>query len=330
MNLIKMAAQTVRRKNPIKVYTDGSSVKRGRRREGGYGILTLFSDGTEERVAGPVKEGTNNQAELTAIKRALQLYPGNYTIYSDSNYSIKALTVWYLNWQRNGWRNARGKEVLNQELIKEILELKEARDIDFKHVKAHQKGFEKGDDFYYNDIADQLANRGRELNKEDVSTGGVSTGGVSSPKQEDRLLGTSSLAASLYPGLYLPIDQIYVYAKKDKFGVIVVLENKQTLEETCSGGDNHYETSLLAIEHVLTKYPGNYTTHINDQIVVKAIPHWLANWKANDWYKKDSYDRVKYYQNWIAIDQLLEEQEITLRYYKSCHGNKYLEKLCYI
>ena len=77
---------------------------------------------------------TNQRAEITAIilalevglKRYGELHSSPYmkvTIYSDSKYVIGCMTEWIPKWRRNGWRNAAGNPVANQDLIKEAAEL---------------------------------------------------------------------------------------------------------------------------------------------------------------------------------------------------------------
>jgi hypothetical protein len=59
-----------------------------------------------------------------AISRALDIAPidKDVVIYSDSNYSIKCVTEWFISWVRKGWKNSAGKAVENQDIIKPIIE----------------------------------------------------------------------------------------------------------------------------------------------------------------------------------------------------------------
>lgn len=100
-------------------------------------------------------EATNQRAELYAILLALEILereaPGvAATVYTDSAYSIGCLTKWWPAWVKNGWRNAAGKPVMNQDIIKPILAALEGRSISFKHVKAHRNN-------EWNNQADLLA-----------------------------------------------------------------------------------------------------------------------------------------------------------------------------
>ena len=71
----------------------------------------------------PQTRHTNQRAELTALQRALEIAPRNtpVTILTDSKYAIDCVTVWYLNWRRNGWVTAAGKTVENRDVIENVL-----------------------------------------------------------------------------------------------------------------------------------------------------------------------------------------------------------------
>lgn len=87
---------------------------------------------------------TNQRAELTAIQRALDIAPSHrdVTIYTDSKYSIDCVTNWYKNWVKNGWVNSKGKPVENKDIIQDIRDKIEERDMlekatYFVWVKGH-------------------------------------------------------------------------------------------------------------------------------------------------------------------------------------------------
>lgn len=73
------------------------------------------------------------------VSQLLQTLPFIFRIFSDSQYSINCLTVWYKTWQRNGFRNSKNDEVVNKQLIIEILaELEPLRNrVSFHYVKGH-------------------------------------------------------------------------------------------------------------------------------------------------------------------------------------------------
>lgn len=87
---------------------------------------------------------TNQRAELTALKRAIDIAPLNKhaIIFTDSKYSINCVTVWFTNWRSNGWHNAQGKPVENKDLIEPIITKIDERfrmkgKTEFRWVKGH-------------------------------------------------------------------------------------------------------------------------------------------------------------------------------------------------
>lgn len=99
-----------------------------------------------ETYPGGIPSCTNNYAELAAIDLALnKLLQINFVktksikILTDSEYSLKSLTEWIINWRRNGWKNAKNKPVKNAEIIRvidgKLQQLKVP--YTFEHVSAH-------------------------------------------------------------------------------------------------------------------------------------------------------------------------------------------------
>ena len=143
------------------VFCDGSSNQRSK---ASFGVF--FKDGDRRNIGKVlnIDNPTNNKAELSAIWASLKLTDPDkpLIIYSDSTYSINCLTKWYKNWMKNGWKTAKGEDVLNKNLIKKILKLLENRDVKFKHVRAHKtaptnKNSHEYFLWYGNHVADFLA-----------------------------------------------------------------------------------------------------------------------------------------------------------------------------
>ena len=107
-------------------------------------------------IGGRAEHATNNQMELTAPIEALKYakthlrHGVNVEIVSDSKYVILGITEWIFNWERNGWRNAAKKPVLNRELWEELHKLTEELKPKWTYVKGHN-----GDK--WNDRADEIA-----------------------------------------------------------------------------------------------------------------------------------------------------------------------------
>jgi ribonuclease HI len=129
--------------NIIEVYTDGSFMKRNGVKCG-YGVY--FPGKELKNISKKFKKKplTNQRAELYAILKALKvinekLFFNEIHIYTDSEYSIKSLTEWIKGWKKNNWKSSKGKDVLNQDIIKKIDKIlqKYPRQIKFTHVRSH-------------------------------------------------------------------------------------------------------------------------------------------------------------------------------------------------
>lgn len=118
----------------ITIYTDGSS--RGNPGPGGYGAVLMYGDKRKELSAG-YRKTTNNRMELMGVIAALEALkkPGlNITIYTDSQYIVKALNEGWLNkWLATNF--AKGKK--NKDLWVRFYNLYKQHQIKFVWVKGH-------------------------------------------------------------------------------------------------------------------------------------------------------------------------------------------------
>lgn len=113
--------------NEIYIFTDGSSRKSKELLNSGIGVyLGYQSINIKEQYSNK----TNNQCELMAMDYAFKLIIRYYRelsdigkiikIVSDSEYSIKACSVWLSQWKNNNWKTSSGDAVKNKELIESI------------------------------------------------------------------------------------------------------------------------------------------------------------------------------------------------------------------
>ena len=117
------------------IYTDGSS--RGNPGPGGW--AAIIDDGEMIREIGGTEEHTtNNRMELMACIRAIEsVEEDEATLYTDSEYVMKGITLWVKNWQVKGWKTAAKKPVLNQDLWQALLMATEGKDIKWEYVAGH-------------------------------------------------------------------------------------------------------------------------------------------------------------------------------------------------
>lgn len=80
--------------------------------------------------------------ELYALRRGLEyLTQKKGTIYTDSKYAFGVVHTFGKMWEERGLLNAKGKGLICDGLILEILEaLKGPEEISMVHVKGHQRG----------------------------------------------------------------------------------------------------------------------------------------------------------------------------------------------
>ncbi|MFA5936938.1 MAG: ribonuclease HI [Candidatus Paceibacterota bacterium] len=144
----------------ITIYTDGAA--RGNPGRAGFGVVVIWG-GKIKEIGGASKHATNNQMELTAPIEALkycvrQDLTQGVEIFSDSKYVILGITEWIFNWQKNNWRNAAKKPVLNKELWEELFSLSKHFKIKWNYVEGHSG-------YKWNERADEIATNLADGNK---------------------------------------------------------------------------------------------------------------------------------------------------------------------
>lgn len=131
----------------IIMYTDGSS--RGNPGPGGYGVV-LMSGKLRKELSQGYRRTTNNRMELMGVISGLEALKKtglHITIYTDSQYIVKALNEGWLNkWMATNF--AGGKK--NKDLWVKFYNLYKQHKIKFVWVKGHA-------DNPYNNRCDELA-----------------------------------------------------------------------------------------------------------------------------------------------------------------------------
>jgi len=124
------------------VYTDGACSNNGSKRAKA-GIGVHFSQRNEIKLEDLslrlyIDNPTNNKAELIAIEKALETCSNsNITskiiIFTDSEYSIKCITLWYPDWVRkNKLENRKNIDILDR-----ISNYYTNMKIEFQHIRSH-------------------------------------------------------------------------------------------------------------------------------------------------------------------------------------------------
>ena len=121
----------------VTIYTDGACS--GNPGIGGWGAILFYKD-TKKEISGFQKDTTNNQMELTAAIKALDLLkvPCEIDLYSDSAYLINAFKEdWIAKWQINGFRTANKKPIQNLDLWKQLIDFNNMHKINWIKVTGH-------------------------------------------------------------------------------------------------------------------------------------------------------------------------------------------------
>ncbi|SCZ79853.1 ribonuclease H family protein [Acidaminobacter hydrogenoformans] len=142
--------------NLSEVYTDGSYDEKDQ--QGAYSILKKDLEGHYEAHEFTSALMDSSSIELQAVIKALEIYPGDLRIMTDSQYVRKGITEWMVHWKLNDWYTANGTKAKNVDQWLKLEQLCEGRRVEFGYVKAHNHHFE-------NEYCDFLAREKREAMK---------------------------------------------------------------------------------------------------------------------------------------------------------------------
>ncbi|WP_201352193.1 ribonuclease HI [Hydrogenimonas urashimensis] len=136
----------------VTIFSDGSSL--GNPGPGGWCTILRFGKHEKELVGGEAMT-TNNRMELMAVIEGLKALkePCEVTIYSDSNYVVKAINEWLPAWIARDF-----KKVKNPDLWREYLRVAAPHRIKAVWVRGHSGHPE-------NERCDELARKTAERYK---------------------------------------------------------------------------------------------------------------------------------------------------------------------
>lgn len=139
------------------VYTDGScnqGTASSANTNGGWAFMVTDVDGVIVfSESDSEMNTTNNRAEMLAIIKSVQALsdrgffnvPDNsLVIHCDSAYIVNAFEDgWIDKWKKNGWKNSKGEDVVNQDYWNILIEQKSQYNINLKKVKRRSNPFAK-------------------------------------------------------------------------------------------------------------------------------------------------------------------------------------------
>ena len=139
----------------VTLYADGACS--GNPGPGGYGAVLIYN-GVEKEISGGQKDTTNNQMEMMAVIKGLEMLkePCEVKVYSDSAYVVNSIQKgWIYSWKKNNWKKADKSKVKNIDLWERLLSQLEIHKVEFLKVKGHA-------DDELNNRCDRLAVAARE------------------------------------------------------------------------------------------------------------------------------------------------------------------------
>ena len=158
----------------IEIYTDGACTQGAFMPwPGGYAVAAYCTDRAPIVIHGGKIHTTNNEMELTAFLKGLQIADfqtfmkkyDSVKIYTDSAYIHNCFQQkWYVKWLANNWISSSKEEVKNKELWIQILNIyekvKKQTTLEIIKVTAHA-------DNEYNNYVDKLAVEAKERVRQD-------------------------------------------------------------------------------------------------------------------------------------------------------------------
>ena len=155
----------------FEIYCDGSTRGNGQENSVGAWAYVILTGNTKFYQNCQAEANTTNQRmELTAAAEALDYLFHNeicvpfdkVVVYTDSAYLHNCYTQkWYINWQNNGWKNAKKQPVANRDLWERLVKYFDLWDVDFVKVKGHAGN-------QWNEIVDTLAQNASQKLKEEL------------------------------------------------------------------------------------------------------------------------------------------------------------------
>ena len=123
-------------------YTDGACTGNGKPHcKASWAVLATINPKLSDSGLVEHPRPSNQIAELTAVLKALTIAKeyklGKIIIVTDSKYAAESMTRWIPIWISNGWKDSRGKPVVNRELLEKLSGAKEELEVEFVHTKGH-------------------------------------------------------------------------------------------------------------------------------------------------------------------------------------------------
>ncbi len=120
----------------VQLITDGACL--GNPGPGGWAYILRYGEKAREESGGE-SQTTNNRMELTAAVEGLRALkePCAVEVTTDSEYLRNGISSWIHNWKRNGWKTAKKKPVINQDLWMALDEQVARHSVTWQWTRGH-------------------------------------------------------------------------------------------------------------------------------------------------------------------------------------------------
>lgn len=119
------------------IYSDGACS--GNPGAGGWAYIHWTPADYVQEGSGFDPSTTNNRMEMTGALEAIRKIPAgeHIIVLTDSVYLIRGITQWIFGWQRRGWKNAEGNDVLNKDIWEDLARACRGKKIEWRYVRGH-------------------------------------------------------------------------------------------------------------------------------------------------------------------------------------------------
>lgn len=140
---------------PFHIYTDGSCLPNKR---GAWAYLILKDDHIMSQGSGPARRTSSNRMEFMGAMMALKAVPegSKVILWTDSRILLDAAQTKILLWKNNGWLRPKGQAVIDLDIVKELDQLMQTRQVEWRWVRGHSG-------HPHNEYCDELCRKARAL-----------------------------------------------------------------------------------------------------------------------------------------------------------------------
>jgi ribonuclease HI len=272
----------------VTIYTDGGADPNPGL--GGWAAILLDpSTGKALELSGGEPRATNNRMELTAAIRGLESLKRRcrVTLFTDSQYLRKGITLWLPGWVARGWRRKDG-ELQNEDLWRRLHELIKLHDIRWDWIKGHAGN-------RWNERADELATL--EIRKQ---------------------RGQGAAAAASQPAEPVDVDvflRVSCAGKRGGWAALVRRNSGDTSEEVLSAGLSGATPNQLdllgAVEALESLPPGiSVAVHTGSDYLRNGASRWIEGWRRRGW-KTQEGQPVQNRELWQRLERALAGRRVT-------------------